>query len=342
MRRFPRVMLVMVVLTLSIGFVFADKVCPNCGAHNKDSDRFCKSCGAKLPEAKPPAPATPRLTGASAVNGPAVRITSDPPGASVSIDGHNRGKTPLELGDLEPGRHEYELTRSGYRAFYGEFTIAGSFGSIVVTTEPVGAEVLLDSAPRGIAPDGGLALVKVSYGRHTIIARLQGYDDAVKTVDLKSAGPLGVTCRLGYGKGWLVITSSPTGAGLTLNGRAAGKTPYVAELEPARYALGLERPGYYDWSGDAKVQFAESTKVRAILDRMQTRKVPLLIGAIAGLGVGAASAVMGQSEYQKYRAASTPEDAVKYRKSTAGWDIGRDAALLVGVGLSAAYWIVKW
>ncbi len=342
MRRFPRVMLMLVVLALSASFVFAAKTCRDCGTTNKDSDRFCKSCGAKLPEATPPQPATPRVSGSSSVDGPAVRITSQPSGASVSIDGRDRGKTPLELGDLEPGRHEYELTRSGYRPFYGEFTIAGQYGSLVVTTEPVGAEVLLDSAPRGTAPDGGLALVRVPYGRHTITARLAGYNDAVKTVDLKSTGPIGVTCRLGFGRGWLAVKSDPPGASLFVNDSSAGRTPCNAELEPARYALTILRPGYYEWTGDANVQFAETTNVRAILDRMQTRKTPLLIAAVAGLGAGAVSAVIGQSEYGKYRAASTPEDAQRYRRSTTAWDIGRDVAILAGIGLGGAYWTMKW
>jgi hypothetical protein len=342
MQSFPRVILVLLVLTISAGLVFGAKTCPKCGASNPDNAKFCKVCGAKLPEAPPPQPSTARVSGFVSVDGPVVRVTSQPSGAGVNVDGRNRGKTPLLLNDLGPGRHEYELTRSGHLPFHGEFTITGRFGSIVVTTDPVGAEVLLDSTSQGTTPDGGLALAKVPYGRHTITARLQGYNDAVSTVDLKSAGPIGVTCRLGYGKGWLVVKSEPPGASLVVNDAAAGKTPYVVELEPARYALGLLRPGYYNWTGDANVQYAESTTVLAILDRMETRKLPLLVAAIAGLGAGVASTVKGQSEYAKYQAASTPEDARKYHKSTMTWDIGRDAAFLAGIALGGAYVTMKW
>jgi len=342
MRSFPRVILVLVVLAVSVSVVFAAKTCRDCGTTNKDSDKFCKSCGARLPEAPPPQPATPRVSGSVSVNGPVVRITSVPSGAGVNVDGASRGRTPLELSDLEPGRHEYELTRSGYRPFYGEFTIAGSFGSIVVTTEPVGAEVLLDGVSKGTAPDGGLTLVRIPYGRHTITTRLEGYNDAVKTVDLKAATPVGVTCRLGYGKGWLVVVSDPPGANLFLNDQTAGKTPYTAELAPARYALSVSRRGYYNWTGDANVQYSESTSVRAVLDRMPTRKPALLAAAIAGLGFGAVSAAMGESEFAKYQHAGTIEDNQKYRKSTMAWDIGRDVAFAAGLILGGAYWMLKW
>ena len=340
---FPRAILVLVVLAVSVGLVFAAKTCPQCGATNKDSDKFCKSCGATLPAAlPPPRPALPRMAVSVSVSGPVVRITSDPSGASVVVDGRNRGKTPVRLDDLGPGRHEVELTRSGYRPYYGEFTISGRFGALVVTTDPVGAEVLLDSESRGTAPDGGLALARVPYGRHTITARLQGYDDAVKTVDLKASGPLGVALRLGFGRGWLVVESDPTGASLSVNDQTAGKTPYVAELEPARYSLNLMRRGYHNWIGDATVLYADSTMVRAILDRIETRKLPLLAAAIIGLGGGIASAVKGQSEYAKYQAASTPEDARKYHQSTMTWDIGRNVAFLAGIAFGGAYWMVKW
>jgi ribosomal protein L40E len=341
MRSFPRVVLVLVVLT-AVSLVYADKVCPNCGAHNPDNAKFCKVCGAKLPEAAPAQTGPSRVAGSVSVDGPIVRITSDPLGAGVNVDGHSRGRTPLELNDLEPGRHQVELTRSGYRPFDGDFTIAGLFGSLVVTTDPVGAEVLLDSVSRGTVTDGGLALVRVPYGRHTITARLRGYHDAIQTVDLNAAGPIGVTCRLGYGKGWLVVNSDPPGASLFVNDKTAGKTPYVAELEPATYTLSVLRRGYYDWTGDASIQSAESTTVRALLYRIETRKLPLLAAAIVGLGGGAASAFKGQSEYAKYQAASTPEDARKYHKSTMEWDIGRDAAFLAGIAFGGAYWMLKW
>jgi hypothetical protein len=68
----------------------------------------------------------------------------------------------------------------------------------------------------------------------------------------------------------------------------------------------------------------------------------LLAAAIVGLGGGIAAAVKGQSEYAKYQAASTPEDARKYHQSTMTWDIGRNVALLAGIVFGGAYWMVKW
>jgi len=260
----------------------------------------------------------------------------------VAVDGRGRGRTPLALSDLEPGRHEYELTRGGYRTFYGEFTVSGELGSIVVTTDPVGADVLLDDRPKGSASDSGLTIAGIPFGRHTITARLSGYLDAHETVDLASSGPVGVTCRLGSVKGWLVVSSDPPGASLSIDDTAAGRTPYTAELGPARYALGLRRRGCYDWAGDIYVQSSESTMVHAVMDRLETRKWPLLLAAVAGIGSGVAATFIGDNEYRRYVAAETPADAEKYRRSTTAWDLGRDAAFGAGVVLGGAYLVFKW
>jgi hypothetical protein len=341
-RSLPRVILVLLVLAVSASVVLAAKTCPSCGASNKDSDKFCKNCGARLPEPPPARPTLPRISGAASVDGPVVRITSQPSGAAVDVDRRSQGRTPLELDGLSPGRHEYALSRDGHRTFYGEFTITGRFGSIVVTSDPVGAEVLLDGEPRGTATEEGLALDRVRYGPHTITARLKGYNDLVKTVDVDAPEPVSVTCRLVYSKGWLLVVSEPSGATLVVNNDTAGNTPHLAELVPDRYALSVSRPGYYKWSGDANVQYAESTRVRAILDRIETRKAPFLFLAIASLGAGVVSTVMGESEYAKYRGATTPEEAERYRRSTRTWDYGRYVGLGAGVALAGVYWMVKW
>jgi hypothetical protein len=343
MRRwFPKGLQAFLILVVLLAVAHAEKTCPSCGTSNRDSDRFCKSCGGKLPEAQPSRPAPPRVAGSVSVTGSVVSISSEPLGATVTVDGKNRGRTPLELTDLGPGRHEVEIARSGYRTYYSDFTIAGLFGSMVVTTDPVGAEVLLDGQSRGRAGEAGLALTRVPYGRHNVTARLDGYNDVVKAVDLVSVGPIGVVMKLGYGKGLLLVESEPGSADLLMNSRSVGKTPYSAELVPARYVLTLTRRGFYDWVGYADVQYAETSRVRATLDRMQTRKLPILLLGVAGLAAGAGSAVMGESEYARYQAASSPEDAARYRQSTEAWDMRRNIAFGAGVLLSGLYLVVRW
>jgi hypothetical protein len=43
-----------------------------------------------------------------------LRVTSNVNGAKVSLDGEERGKTPLELSNVKPGRHELSVTAEGF------------------------------------------------------------------------------------------------------------------------------------------------------------------------------------------------------------------------------------
>lgn len=44
-------------------------------------------------------------------------VESRPSGASVSINGRDRGKTPLTLSELPPGDYQVVMTLQGYRNF---------------------------------------------------------------------------------------------------------------------------------------------------------------------------------------------------------------------------------
>ncbi len=329
------------VLLLCFTVAFAEKTCPSCGTQNPDHARFCKKCGTRLPEA-PARPTQPKLTGEVTVREGLTIVTSDPPGANVVIDGRPAGKTPLELEGLSPGRHQLTLTKPGHRDFQTSFTISTQYGSILATSEPVGAEVLVDGIVRGRTTESGLTLSRIPYGRHTISARLQGYRDVDKELELNSPGPVAVNFRLGWGKGLLRIESRPSGTTALIDKQPLGQTPLLAELEPQRYTITLRRHGFYDWVGYAQVQYAETAGVFALLERIRTRKLPILIaGAAAAVGAGYA-AYRGEAEYRNYQSATTRDESERLRSLVQRWDMMRNA----GAGLAALsiglYVVLKW
>jgi hypothetical protein len=320
------------VLLLCFGLALAAKTCSNCGTENGDAAKFCKSCGAKLPESEPVRPQRPRVSGSVSVAGQVVTIVSDPAGASVIIDGRGRGLTPLEVSDLSAGRHELVLSRDGYRDYNTSFTVSSQSGTIVVTSDPVGADVLLDGQSRGRTVEGGLALSRVPFGSHSVTAQLSGYRDVTKTLELHSTGPVAMNFRLGWGRGALSVQSAPAGALVRAENRSLGTTPFVTELAPNRYLLSVTRPGYFEWIGYAQVEFAETASVSVELERIKVRS-PILLAvtgaALAGTGLAVA---MGEAQYAKYRSASDPADVRHYREATNQWDMARN----IGSGVTAA------
>lgn len=84
------------------------------------SGRSSRSLDVRLsPEAaaKSPRPGTPASLGRPGVTTGGLMVESRPSGASVSINGRDRGKTPLTLSELPPGDYQVVMTLQGYRNF---------------------------------------------------------------------------------------------------------------------------------------------------------------------------------------------------------------------------------
>lgn len=334
--------MVLLVLLVCFGLALAEKTCPQCGTKNADGAKFCKSCGAKLPEPAPQRPAQPRLSGSVSVDGGVATVTSDPSGASVVIDGRTRGVTPLVVPELAAGRHELTLSRDGYRDYSTSFSISSQSGTVVVTSDPVGGEVLVNGESRGRTSEGGLALTRLAYGKHAITVRLSGYQDVQKTVEVRSPGPIAVNFRLGWGKGFLRATSEPDSAELSVAGKPLGRTPFLGELQPGRYVLTAARRGHYDWTGYAEVQFAETAFVQAFLERIKRPSPVLLAASIAALGGTGFCAFKAESEYAAYRDATSGDEILRHRSETQKWDLYRNLGAGAAVALAASFVLLRF
>jgi len=115
--------------------------------------------------------ALPAVTGTLSIN-------TNPPGATVVVDGQTSGITPLELA-LKPGAHNVELRGAGEPrtvpvnitpgqtvSQYIELPKAATaFGQLQVKTEPAGAQVTVDGIPRGKSP---VLIEALAAGEHAV------------------------------------------------------------------------------------------------------------------------------------------------------------------------------
>jgi serine/threonine protein kinase len=106
-------------------------------------------------------------------------VQTNPSGASVVIDGKQRGATPLSLA-LAPGRHVLELVTEGdVRSIPVTITPGGqvsqfiefphtpsALGELQIRTEPSGAQVSVDGRPLGKSP---LTAEGLTPGQHTVV-----------------------------------------------------------------------------------------------------------------------------------------------------------------------------
>lgn len=124
-----------------------------------------------------------------------LRVDSTPKGSQVFVDGAARGSTPLTL-QLASGKHALELRRNGATR---EFTLevgAGEevsrrvdwsnvkpMGSLAITSEPSGANVIVDGKARGVTP---LTVGDLAVGSHTVV--LDGKQGSVRRTVVIKAG----------------------------------------------------------------------------------------------------------------------------------------------------------
>ena len=122
-------------------------------------------------------------------------IASEPPGASVSLDGVYKGNTQagdlLDLTGILPGTYTLLLQLTNYQDFTssvevqaGRVTrvnaelVAAAYpsrsGTLLITSDPQGANIFLDNSCIGITP---LTIPSVEAGTHSLVLRLPGYSD---------------------------------------------------------------------------------------------------------------------------------------------------------------------
>jgi hypothetical protein len=129
-------------------------------------------------------------------------ISSQPPGADVFINGAKQsGQTPLTL-PLAPGQYNLVLRLQGYEAYAGNIQIKDNIQTQLtdvplkeksashvawaqVNSNPKGAEIIVDGTSTGqFTP----ARVQLPSGMHNVILRLNGYQQAKRTVQVSEGG----------------------------------------------------------------------------------------------------------------------------------------------------------
>jgi hypothetical protein len=137
-----------------------------------------------------------------------LRISSDPVGGEVLVDGISQGfvNPTLEI-SLKPGTHAVLYRLDGYRdsertvnLISGEntpvsFSLVPSTGNISVTSDPSGAEVLVDGVSKGFA-NPTLDISGLNPGQYKVICRLADYKDFDIDVTVEAGVTTPVPCSL--------------------------------------------------------------------------------------------------------------------------------------------------
>jgi serine/threonine protein kinase len=229
-----------------------------------------------------------------------LKITTEPPGATVQMDGEMvPGITPMTVPQVKPGEHVLIATAEGWDPATKNVDVAtGKSAKITLKLKrgmatlnlgvtPVDAEVLIDGKSHGKGPQQ----LQVPMGEHTLVLRRDGYQELKETLTINSAqatniarnlkpvGEKGEAAnplskvgrffgRLGAekGNGTLVVTTRPSGAQVLLNGSSAPRTtPVKASIPAGKYKMTIKLEGYKTIEREVLVEKEKTTGIDEIL-----------------------------------------------------------------------------
>ncbi len=119
-----------------------------------------------------------------------------PTGASVYLDGMDKGKTPIDLDNIEQGQHTVTLRLEGYEDWSQTISVetgkttpilptnmthVPTTGNISISSSPEEAKVYIDDTHQGETPT---VLKNIEQGVHEINLKLEGYKDCTEIINV--------------------------------------------------------------------------------------------------------------------------------------------------------------
>lgn len=213
-----------------------------------------------------------------------LRVVSEPSGAEVILNGFNRGKTPLEITDLEKGISRLKLKLDGYEELSHELRIkAGDKeslylklkaipGELNLSSVPEGARFYVDDVFRGTSGRKPLVLTDLEPKSYSIRAEKDGFEPVTRELTVARGEILREEFRLESNLGRLEVRSSPAGAEVYIDGKFRGTTEVrkgddefsaifpVEELKEGEHLIELKMRQYATATRHFKIQPRKTSK----------------------------------------------------------------------------------
>lgn len=217
-------------------------------------------------------------------------LDSDPPGATVLLNGASTGQTtPCTIDRIPSGSATVRMIVDGYKPYDRELTlVAGEEyrvnavldaepSSLKVVTIPDGARIYVNNQFRGESP---ITLEALTPDTYRVRAEAAGYDPDARDIEVAAAEDLVEEFRLVRNSGSLEITTEPAGVRIMVDGEHVGTTtspeeetdrlslPFEADLLSAgEHTVQLVKAGYFDKTFTIEVRKDETVTLHHRMDR---------------------------------------------------------------------------
>lgn len=162
-----------------------------------------------------------------------VDCTTEPTGATVLVNGVERGVTPIKLSNIPKGVATVVFRLAGYKDEMRELRLVpgdsqtlavrlrGQPAKLNVVSSPEGAKVFVDGDYQGKTP---VTISTLAGGAHKIRIELAGHSPVTRDVTLENGTSKTEEFKLESMLGRLEIVTIPAGAKVSVDGKAVGTT----------------------------------------------------------------------------------------------------------------------
>ncbi|WGL18134.1 SUMF1/EgtB/PvdO family nonheme iron enzyme [Microbulbifer bruguierae] len=203
-----------------------------------------------------------------------IYITSNPPGATVSVEGTVLGTTPLTA-ELVQGDRVVDISLPQYKTVQlpvpvtagvdqtlTTVDLAAADGTLRVVSTPPGASVTVDGEYRGQTP---MDLELASNSRHQLRFFMDGYNTVERAVDVNAGDLRDMSVTLTAVFGQVSISSSPSDAQVFIDGKLAGVAGQTFTLPTRSHNITVRKQGYEDYQTTIVPSSKLKQSVRAVL-----------------------------------------------------------------------------
>ena len=203
-------------------------------------------------------------------------VRSDPNGATVYVDGIEKGATLLQIADIGVGDHEIRLEKNLYYG-YTEITniqpdvisevqaeLKPNFGELSVNSVPTGAVVMIDGQVKGKTP---YSIDQIKSGSYNIQVSKDLYHTHEENFIITDGSENTRDIRLTPAFGKLTVKTNPTGAEVRIDGQGRGSTPFeLDELPSGNYHLILAKDLYQTIEKDIVIEDGKTIELNLKLE----------------------------------------------------------------------------
>jgi formylglycine-generating enzyme required for sulfatase activity len=189
-------------------------------------------------------------------------------GARIHIDGEEVGTTPVQQLKVRPGNRSVEIFAKNYQDLKThmdvegcgihqalQFALVPAWGDVTIGSRPAGARVKIDGNSVGETP----LTVQLLPGTHTLKVEADRYKTWQKLLTVKPNEPRVLdNIKLLPADGILALSSSPSGANVTVGDGYVGRTPLEIPLVPeTTHLVRISKAGYEKATRKVRVSSAQ-------------------------------------------------------------------------------------